>query len=75
MKKYVCGRCQLEFDDLQIFGDHPCNQILAAFGRALNLYGCSTDVGQLVEQAMERQRVQAVVSDLEAHLRRGDLSA
>ena len=75
MKKYVCGRCQLGFDDLQIFGDHPCNPALAAINKAFNLHGFSIDVSEMVEQAMEKQRIADVVNDLEAHLRRGDLSA
>jgi len=78
MKKYVCGRCREGFDDLQVFGNHPCpgyNPVVAALCSVVNLREYSIDLTKTVEDAIEKQRVAAAVRKLEDDLRRGDLSA
>jgi hypothetical protein len=78
MSKYVCGRCHQGFDDLQVFGDHPCpgyNPVLAALCSVINLCEHPIDLSKIVHEAVEKQRVEAAVRKLEADLRRGDLSA
>jgi len=78
MSKYVCGRCHQGFDDLQVFGDHPCpgyNPVVAALCNAINLHEYSIDASKIVKDAVEKQRVEAEVRKLEDRLRRGDLSA
>lgn len=78
MNKYVCGRCHQGFDDLQIFGDHPCpgyNPVVAALCNVINLCEHSIDLPKTVKEAVERQRVEDAVRKLEDNLRRGDLSA
>jgi hypothetical protein len=78
MSKYVCGKCNKGFEDLQIFGGHTCiadNPALAAFGKVIRLGEYSIDFGATVEEAVEKQKVKATVQRLEDELRRGDLSA
>jgi len=78
MSKYVCGRCHQGFDDLQVFGDHPCpgnNPVLASLLRVCNLGEYSIDVARTVDDAVKRQRFKAAMRTLEDDLRRGDLSA
>lgn len=78
MSKYVCGKCNKGFEDLQLFGGHPCpgpNAALAAFGKVISLGEYSIDLNQTVDEVVEKQKIKATVQRLEDELRRGDLSA
>ena len=77
MSKYLCGRCHQGFDDLQVFGNHIClgdNPILAALSN-INLGEYSIDLRKVVEEAVEKVRIQKAVDSLEDGLRRGDFPA
>jgi len=76
-RKYLCGRCRQGFDDLQIFGDHPCpgeNHVLDSLRRDINLGSCHVDLAQIVDEAVEKQQFNDAIEGLEDQLRRGDLS-
>jgi len=78
MSKFVCGRCHEGFDDLQVFGDHPCpgfNPVVIALVNVIKLSEYPIDIKKTVNEAIERQRVNSAVHRLEDALKRGDLSA
>jgi hypothetical protein len=75
-RKYLCGRCRQGFDDLEVFGEHPCpgeNRALASLRRTFTIGGFRMDLAEMVDEAIEKQQLRDAVDGLEDHLRRGDL--
>jgi len=78
LSKFKCGKCFQGYEELQVFGDHVCageNPVLAAFSAVgvLRLGAYSIDFSKCVEEAVQKNKVERTIENLEDSMRRTDL--
>ena len=78
LSKFKCGKCFQGYGELQSVGDHVCvgeNPALAAFSAigVLRLGAYSIDLTKCVEEAVQKNKVNRAIENLEDGMRRPDL--